>query len=209
MKFLKPFNDITEVLSGSKYPTSNLYFHNVWKIHQSLLEEISHGDTFMRKMAKDMKKKFDKYWVSYSIILTIAVIFDPRYKLTFVEYAFGKIYRFDPKANEMIGRVRTNLIQVFDEYQRMEVTDVGRESHLNTIDTRGHGDPTDWEEVSIYENSKNVERGDKSELDLYLDEPRISVAQDFDILAFWKRCGNFKKEVAKYIGCGYKDIFKC
>ncbi|XP_042494998.1 zinc finger BED domain-containing protein RICESLEEPER 2-like [Macadamia integrifolia] len=82
--FLKPFNDITELLSGSKYPTANLYFHNVWKIHLSLLKTINQGEDYVKKMAQEMKKKFDKYWDSYSIILAIAVVFDPRYKLIFV-----------------------------------------------------------------------------------------------------------------------------
>ncbi|XP_042519191.1 zinc finger BED domain-containing protein RICESLEEPER 2-like [Macadamia integrifolia] len=37
--FLYPFYAITVLLSGSKYPTANLYFENVWEIHKSLLEE--------------------------------------------------------------------------------------------------------------------------------------------------------------------------
>ena len=37
-KFLEPFYDATNLISGSSYPTSNLYFMQVWKI-KCLLKE--------------------------------------------------------------------------------------------------------------------------------------------------------------------------
>ncbi|KAJ4969743.1 hypothetical protein NE237_002842 [Protea cynaroides] len=186
VKFLKPFIEITELLSGAKYKTANLYFHNVWKIHKSLLEEISCGDSFMKKMAEEKKKKFEKYWDSCSVVLAIAVVFDPRYKLSFVEYAFWKIRGIDPKANEIFERIKAILIQLFDEYRSMEVTPEEEVVHLDAIDTNGFGDTIEWEELSIFESSKNRARGYRSELDLYLDEPRIIAYKEFDILAFWK-----------------------
>jgi hypothetical protein len=41
-------------------------------------------------MARRMKMKFEKYWDCYSVILSFAVILDPRYKLQFVEYGYVK-----------------------------------------------------------------------------------------------------------------------
>ncbi|KAL4632156.1 hypothetical protein ACB092_04G031900 [Castanea dentata] len=43
-KFLKPFYDITTLFSGTQYPTANLYFHGVWKIHLRILEEMEDDD---------------------------------------------------------------------------------------------------------------------------------------------------------------------
>jgi hypothetical protein len=37
---LKVFRDATEVISGTKYPTSNLYFHHMWKIKLVLEKEL-------------------------------------------------------------------------------------------------------------------------------------------------------------------------
>ena len=68
-KFLKPFYDITTLFSGTQYPTANLYFHGVWKIHVCILEEMEDDDIVINDMAKSMKEKFDKYWDSYSIVL--------------------------------------------------------------------------------------------------------------------------------------------
>lgn len=36
--FLKPFYDITVFFSGSTYPTANLYFSGVWRIHMKIKE---------------------------------------------------------------------------------------------------------------------------------------------------------------------------
>ena len=60
-KFLKPFYDITILFSSTQYPTANLYFHGVWKIHLRILEEMEGDDVVISDMAKSMKEKFDKY----------------------------------------------------------------------------------------------------------------------------------------------------
>ncbi|KAF7144054.1 hypothetical protein RHSIM_Rhsim05G0096700 [Rhododendron simsii] len=49
-------------------------------------------DPFMRRMAGQMMVKFYKYWSENSVILAIAVIFDPRFKFQLVEYSYGKLY---------------------------------------------------------------------------------------------------------------------
>ncbi|XP_043705261.1 zinc finger BED domain-containing protein RICESLEEPER 1-like [Telopea speciosissima] len=173
MHFLKPFNDITEVLSGSKYPTVNLYFHNVWNIHKSLLEVTVHGDDHMKKMAQEMKKKFDKYWDSYSIILAIAVVFDPRYKLSFVSWAFDKIYNLDSRSKEKFRLVKTSLERLFEEYRSMD-------------------------ELNAYESSNNTTRSDKSKLYLYLEEPRIKdTTKQYDVLAYWKSQGTKYRDLSR------------
>ena len=60
-RFLKPFNDITTLFSGTDYPKVNLYFQGVSQIELLLLEEMESQDSFMSNMAEQMKGKFDKY----------------------------------------------------------------------------------------------------------------------------------------------------
>lgn len=66
---LRPFNDITTVISGTKYLTANLYFKNIWEIELCLMEEEASTDECIKVMAKAMEKKFDKYWECYNMIL--------------------------------------------------------------------------------------------------------------------------------------------
>ncbi|XP_022760916.1 uncharacterized protein LOC111307165 [Durio zibethinus] len=47
---LKPFNDITTLFSGTKYPTSNLYSENVNQIQKKIEKELLSEDPIMKQM---------------------------------------------------------------------------------------------------------------------------------------------------------------
>lgn len=87
-KFLKAFYDLTTLFSGSKYPTSNLYFEGVCQIQVLLEQESTNEIEFIRNMVKEMRDKFDKYWEKLSALLSMAVVLDPRVKLAFVKCTY-------------------------------------------------------------------------------------------------------------------------
>ena len=58
-----------------------------------------------------MNLKFEKYWSKYSLILAIAVILDPRYKIQFVEWTYTK---FHGKDSYEFMHVHNTLISLFD-----------------------------------------------------------------------------------------------
>ncbi|KAL2941002.1 putative AC transposase [Bienertia sinuspersici] len=91
-KFLEPFYNITVMFSGSDYPTANLYFRNIVAIEKLLVVAHTHTVASIQSMATVMMEKFEKYWSDYSILLAIAVLLDPRYKMHFVKTALGKLY---------------------------------------------------------------------------------------------------------------------
>ncbi|XVE57912.1 hypothetical protein DITRI_Ditri04bG0127900 [Diplodiscus trichospermus] len=70
-------------------------------------------------MAKMMLDKFDKYWSEFSLILTIAVILaiavilDPRYKLQFVNWSYKKLYGNDSTNFKL---VKDSLNALYNEY---------------------------------------------------------------------------------------------
>jgi Domain of unknown function (DUF4413) len=53
--------------SETSYPTSNLYFNEVFKDKKKICEayDVS-SDTFMKIMTEAMFDKFEKYWGSWS-----------------------------------------------------------------------------------------------------------------------------------------------
>jgi len=60
-EILKPFYNITSLISSSSYPTLNLYFGEIWKIECLVSSYLISGDFLIQNMVKTMKEKFDKY----------------------------------------------------------------------------------------------------------------------------------------------------
>jgi hypothetical protein len=83
--FLAPFYNITNLISGSSYTTSNLYFMQVALIEMELNVNLNLNseDDVIKDMAIKMKEKFDKYWSEYSTTLAFGNILDPTSKLDF------------------------------------------------------------------------------------------------------------------------------
>jgi len=48
-EFLKPFCIITNLISGSSYPTSNRYFMQVWRIECFLRENAKSDDSTIKR----------------------------------------------------------------------------------------------------------------------------------------------------------------
>lgn len=113
-KFLGIFYNVTRSFSGSKYPTANLYFPNVFLVQHTLMKSIENEDCVSNSLAKRMKPKFDKYWTDYSMILAIALVFDPRYKVHFVEFSYKLLYGEDCV---QLRKLQRTLKLFFDLYK--------------------------------------------------------------------------------------------
>lgn len=59
---LKGFYEATNILSGSSYPTSHLFFTQMWNIKCLLQKQASNPYNFVREMVDEMITKFAKYW---------------------------------------------------------------------------------------------------------------------------------------------------
>ncbi|KAL4637861.1 hypothetical protein ACB092_03G107800 [Castanea dentata] len=176
-KFLAAFYDATLVFSGTKYPTANLYFPQVFIVYFTLKKESDSEDEYMRKMADQMLVKFEKYWIEFSVLLAIVVVLDPRYKLPFIDWCYQKLYGHASSLQYL--KVRERLFSLFGEY----VSNVSAPS----ISSEMAGQATqESEEKYANEGSLFMMQAQKTQLELYLDEPRIDRNAKLDILAFWK-----------------------
>ncbi|KMZ68252.1 hypothetical protein ZOSMA_244G00030 [Zostera marina] len=61
-EFLSYFYDATLVFSGTTYPTSNLFFYELWKLNNRLNKGCIKSDQYIHDMSWKMKEKYDKYW---------------------------------------------------------------------------------------------------------------------------------------------------
>lgn len=107
---------MTNLISGSSYPTANLYFMQVWQIEMWLKSHEDHYDEVIRDMVIGMKEKFGKYWSEYSDILAIAAVFDPRLKFPMLEYCFNTLDASSSKSK--IDHLHKKLKKLFDVYKK-------------------------------------------------------------------------------------------
>ncbi|KAK2987679.1 hypothetical protein RJ640_028927 [Escallonia rubra] len=77
-KFLEIFREVTDSISGTMYPTANMFLLEVLKIKEALNEKSRDENSYMRSMAMKMKEKFDKYWGECNLLMAIAAVLDPR-----------------------------------------------------------------------------------------------------------------------------------
>ena len=117
--FLRPFFQIIELISGSSYLTSNLYFMQVWKIECLLLQNLSNEDELIRTITIDMKTKFDKYWSDYSNVLSFGCILDPRCKIKLLKYYYSKLGLDPISCQAKLKVVEHKLYTLYNEYVQM------------------------------------------------------------------------------------------
>ncbi|XP_072951776.1 zinc finger BED domain-containing protein RICESLEEPER 1-like [Typha angustifolia] len=183
-KFLKLFYDVTSLFSGSIYPTANLYFSKVVLIQLNIMEGMRSSDNFISHIATQMNVKFEKYWKQYSIILAIAIILDPRFKIHFVEFSYNKLYG---SSYEMI-KIREKLFALFDYYVQntSKVSNVTSSATLCKVSNDTEDNNSMMKEFDSFESFEFVSKSQKSQLELYLEEPRIDRSSKLDILNYWK-----------------------
>ncbi|KAA8541447.1 hypothetical protein F0562_025410 [Nyssa sinensis] len=103
-------SDCARSIANFKYDHAKL-----WRIKVILNEKFVDDNEFIRAMASMMKAKFDKYWSECNLLMAIAVVLDPRYKMIIVNYCFSEIY-LKAKANKNIAIVKQVLYEIYNEY---------------------------------------------------------------------------------------------
>ncbi|WCJ31864.1 Zinc finger BED domain-containing protein RICESLEEPER 3 [Euphorbia peplus] len=110
LEILKVFYDTTNIISGSTYPTSNLFLSEVYYIKEMLDKHSDSSDDFVRSMVKNMKERFDKYWGECNLLMAISGVLDPRLKMKVI-------------VRENANRVRNTLHELYDEYKGTHTVD--------------------------------------------------------------------------------------
>ncbi|CAL4924285.1 unnamed protein product [Urochloa decumbens] len=175
-RLLEVCYEATKVISCSSCPTSNLYFHEIWKIKLTLDREASEVDNDVQKMIKGMKRKFNKYWKKSYISLCIPIVLDPRFKYMFLEFRFQQA--FGAAAGKSLRRVQKALRELFDEYSS-QLNDCAEHGSNQDMSMDDDGPFADWCQYL----SSNVEV--LTELERYLTDRPIHLSDDFDILNWW------------------------
>ncbi|WOL01307.1 zinc finger BED domain-containing protein RICESLEEPER 2 [Canna indica] len=197
--YLKLLYDSANVVMATVDPTANIFFHEAWKIQLELTNATQSEDTVVSSIAKEMHEKFDKYWKDCSLVLALAVVMDPRFKMKLIEFSFSKIYGED--SVRYVKLVDDSIHELYHEYvaQPLPLTpayvDQG-EANANHINGHDESAPTTTtpsppaadglQDFDIYLSELTVTQPTKPELDQYLEESLVPRIQEFDILNWWK-----------------------
>ncbi|CAO2185199.1 unnamed protein product [Urochloa humidicola] len=180
-KLLKVFKKATKVVSGTRYPTSNLYLHQIWNVREVLKSTSSSRNPVIEAMVSGMRAKFDKYWEISYLSNCIPVILDPRFKLEFIEFRMKKA--FGDTAIAQISKIDEAVRALFSGYSSEMADDTATSTHANDNATLGKGSSwSDWSK-HISTQRKQV----TGELDRYLCDDLFPCDEDdFDVLYWWK-----------------------
>jgi hypothetical protein len=181
---LKIFYKVTELFSGTKYPTTNQCFPSLCEIRLALRDWLHSENAMIKEMAKKMVEKYDKYWAVIHGVVGVSAVLDPRYKINVLEFYFSKLFPGDYK--EEVEKVRVLCYKLLKEYQSPSsmVEGIGEASSQST--------PIDVDSMSQYDlymlQSKRRKTTDtaKLELDHYLAEEPLPKAPGFDVLNWWR-----------------------
>lgn len=192
--FLEPFHEITELFSGSCYPTANLYLANIVSFDKLLCNAHNDPNLRIREMSRLMYAKFDKYWGDYSVILSFAVILDPRYKLQFLRKLYSMMV-IPEEVESMVRNVYKEFIEMFKFYASSATPSFSTSSSslrsTSSSQPQPRSSPSKFNANSIYEqfdaDFAQICDGE-SECETYINLPlRGRVPHEkFDILIYWK-----------------------
>jgi Domain of unknown function (DUF4413) len=80
-KVLEVFLDASNLFSGTSYPTVNLFLVEIFRVKKEISNAYASDDIFLKSMSVPMYEKFEKYWGEIGVLMSIASILDPQFKL--------------------------------------------------------------------------------------------------------------------------------
>ncbi|XP_050236367.1 zinc finger BED domain-containing protein RICESLEEPER 1-like [Mercurialis annua] len=209
--FLEEFNEVTNIISGSEYPTSNLFLYELYNIKKLLDDKYNTEGGFMKAMVGKMKDKFDKYWGDCNLLISMGAVMDPRNKMKIIDYCFPLVYSRDDCIKH-VAIIKESLNKLYNEYletyrhNTIKVVETRRDCSSTT--TIGKGKNRGREKFYNYVRSvETVNERIKSELDIYFEEGchMWDDESNFDVLGWWKM-NSLKYKVLSKMVCDLLSI---
>ncbi|XP_072071965.1 zinc finger BED domain-containing protein DAYSLEEPER-like [Arachis hypogaea] len=157
-------------------------------------------------MATKMKAKYDKYWgnlKNMNMIIFVAVVLDPRYKIKFIEWSFQKLFKKED-ADFLCGKVKEVFNDLFNSYRVALNSDQAHQSahHSQDVDMNDNAFDDVCFAVAFKNDIQASESANTNEVDLYFMESleKSVYPSNFDILTWWKvNSNNYKYLVLSQI----------
>lgn len=173
------------MFSGSTYPTSNLFLTEIFKVKKEISNAYVLDDPFLNSMSVPMYDKFEKYWGEIGVLMSIASILDPRYKMLSVVWTFQKLYP-EAECERQVTEVNAKLMSLYDKYSSAFMTSKATTDPSKI--TSSNEPNTDTDDFHAFLKGRPVKSGQKNELEVYLEEPNDGcVESQYDVLIWWRQ----------------------
>ncbi|KAK3038056.1 hypothetical protein RJ639_032035 [Escallonia herrerae] len=190
--YLKLLSDTASFLTTSIVPTTNTFFHEAWKIQLELARAATSEDPCISNLTRPMQESFDKYWKNCCLILAIAVVMDPRFKMKLVEFSFTKIYGDEAASYTRV--VDEGIHELFSEYIALPLpltptfVEEANGVHIKSEDLQGGAFLSNGLGLTDFDMfiMESASQQSKSELDQYLEESLLPRVHEFDVIGWWK-----------------------
>jgi len=179
------FYDLTELFSGTKYVTANLFFPKVCEIKLKIKSWEHDEHEKIREMSAAMIEKYDKYWTDIHGLMAVAVILDPRLKMTMLHACYIALFG-EENAEIYVEEAHELLSDLMKHYQVKEHDYVGTSSSGACSSVDAAAVLSIFKTLAANKKTNSYVRS-KNELDRYLDEETLPHDDNyFDILGWWK-----------------------
>ena len=173
---------------------AGIYLQNLRELRATLTKETNSLDSFIRDVAAEMHERFEKYWKKMFLVLAIATVMDPQYKISYFEFSSSKYGGNDSKTE--VSTVLMAVRSLYDDYNSRFPISENPVSNSTSSDSESEtARPVKQRCLSSDASNRlqdyqhfieSTNQPLKSELDLYLEEPVLPWTQDFNILSWWR-----------------------
>lgn len=149
-----------------------------------------------------MLKKFDEYWKKMYLVLAVAMVMDPRFKMKYLEFTSSEFDDSDgiPGFATVLEAVRSLFNDYVTQYPEKDYVSNYSTSSESASDLEEEGEEESCDRIE--EEPRNLDdykllldylrsvqstsRPQKSQLDWYLEEPVLPWSHDFNALSWWR-----------------------
>ncbi|XP_058075835.1 zinc finger BED domain-containing protein RICESLEEPER 3-like [Magnolia sinica] len=179
-KFISDFYDTMKKFLISKYPTINIFLSKLWMVKDVLHRRCS-GPDFLQLMTMGMQLKFDKYWSKYSLVMAIAIVLNPRYKMFMVIFICNKLY--GEKSAFEVDKIRDAVDDLYNFYVGTAKDKTPQVDSSSVVDEPRETIDDFMSFLVLVETQMQTTQ---SELENYLKKPLIKYkGVEFNVLDWW------------------------
>ena len=178
------FYELTELFSGTKYVTTNLFFSKVCEIKLKLNSWGHDENETIRNMSAAMIEKYDKYWADIHGLMVVDVILDPRLKMTMLHACYIALFG-EEAAGKYVTEAQELLTGLMKHYHVKDQESVATSSGGAPSTVSAAAVLSIFKILAANKKTTSFVRS-KNELDRYLEEETLPHDENdyFDILGW-------------------------